>query len=286
MILVFMGGKSQNDSTPKLKFSGVQVDLHGVTNFGGFKLDRQQIMKYVSDDPLSQINYGGYSSWSNGTTIDFNGTVGFKVYGTFSKKRRYERDVYLGMYYGGSCSSTANYFQQAFETVDSFSNSSGKKIYQIKETENIYFYNLSSKQVIIPMGITINTNKQKRIWASVGISAAPGIRTNYRYNSNNFLITSTYLSAPTNGSYYSIGPRETSTELLSQYSKKIKQVGFVGYVSIPASVSLRMSKKIKVLKHMNANMSIAPAYYLSFDKINKLNQGFAMVTNLGFRYNL
>lgn len=288
MVLVFIGGKSQTDSLPRIKFTGIQFDQQGITNFNGFTLDRQQMMSYVNDDPLLTADFSDYSSWTNNTFVEYNGSIGLKAFGTFTKKRKYAIDVFAGIYYGGSSSYSRSYFKTTFDTVNTYVGTNGKKLYEVNRNQDDYVFSLSSNQVIVPVGISINTNKQKRFWVSAGFSLAPGLRINYRYLSSNYLVTSTFITDDTGlqANYYGQGPTPTKFKPISHNQRKIDQTGFVGYVSLPFSANMRISKKINFLKHLNATVTFSPAYYATFDKIVGFNQSIALVSNFGLRYNL
>lgn len=284
MILMFTGSKAQIDTiNPSFRFSGVQVGLNGITTFFGTSLDRQQTMKYVTDD-LLYTNLNEYSSFANNTLIEYNASFGFRLFATAIKKRKYELDLFLGMCFGSSRSNSQTYFKTIWDTTNTFLGTNGGKLYEVRQNNSIYSFNVSSQQILMPVGFNYTTSKQNRFWASWGVELTPGIRTNYQYLGTNFLVSTKHIVDP--NTMQGMGPGETTYKEIAFSYKKIKQVGFAGYISVPVGVNMRLSKRTQFLKHMNASASVAPAYYMSYDKITKFQQSFAMTTNFGLRYNL
>ncbi len=289
MILVCVNGKGQSDSVSSLKFSAVQVDLHELfTYHNDYTIYRQQIKKFVNDDGLLNANLTGYDSSSIGTDLrNYNGGGGFKIFTSLTEKRKYQIDFFFGLYLNTNRINYSTFSKTNYDTLGVVSNGSGM-MYEINRNEDIYFFTLTSKQITIPLGFAFNTNKRKRFWGSMGLGISPGITSFYKFTSLNSIFSHTYIVAPNYPqSYYDKLNSQQFTIQNGTYNKtSLKLVGFIGYAYIPCTVNMRISKKVKVLKHLNASISISPGYYLSYDKINRLNHSVSVIVDLGFRYNL
>ncbi len=126
------------------------------------------------------------------------------------------------------------------------------------------------------------------MWFNFGIEFAPGITFNHLYTSNYFTSVSEYLINPANNNagYENYNYRFSNNELDYGTIKKLNGIGFVDHITVPLSAQVRISKKIKILRHLNLVSTIAPGLYITSNKYSGLATNFTTKLILGLRYNL
>jgi hypothetical protein len=290
-ILVFTGVKAQHDSLkrPPIVFSGVQLEFGTFSYFGNQYLERQHLQSFVPDDQLLNSNFDAYKSTpSQGIILNTRSYLGFKMFGTLTKKRKYQIDVMLGVTVGTGPGSYLNYSKQTYDTLSVFTNSTSQTVYEVREMRESYYFSVDCSEYTFPMALQLCSNKQKRLWVNAGICLAPGIRSNFVYSGSYGVFSGSYLvqanAPPSSYNYFN----STSYQSFQPASsvRRLKQTGLAGYFSVPVSVNLRASKKIMFLKHLNITVGGAPAFYFAKDKINGTSQSFAFSLHTGLRYNL
>lgn len=280
---------SQSDSSKKIRFSGVQLELNGIGVFNSTNMDLQNFKNLNPTDSLVNKDFSKYGG-GYGNNSSFNGIIAGRVFLSLPKKYKLGIDVYTGFIFYKSSLGSTGYYKSKKDTTNFFIGiypNTNQGFYQFNETNYGYNFDLSATFIQLPFGINFNTNKQKRFWFNFGLEFAPGLTFNHTYTSVYSKNSREYLSDPANNN---VGFETFSTRFSSSESyittKKLGSIGFVGHLTAPLSMQIRCSKRIKFLKHLNLVSTIAPGVYLTSNNYSGTKTNVTTNLILGLRYNL
>lgn len=281
---------SQNDSLKKIKFSGAQIELYGLTTFATNFLTKTDVYKVNNSDNLLNQSFAGYDSSSffkHGRSSSYNGSFALRAYWDYNTSKIKHLNIYAGIGFGGMDIGSLRYYKNDLDTISVYTNSSNEKLYKIQSKYDEYYFGISASRVNILMGAVISSNKNKWFWFTAGAEISPGIIYNYRYHSSNYLNVNEYIASE-NTSFPNPAMYSGSIfqgEIYHQ-SKKINKNGFLCYAALPLTANLRMAKKVPFLKHLNLSLGVAPGLLYTNDNINTSQTRFSIVSSFGVRYNL
>lgn len=292
-----LNAQTKTDSANKIRFSGIVLETHGsITHGRSGNSDKAELQKFVNNNVLLDKDLSGYISGRGQYNVtDYNGGVSLRVFIELGQGKRFRREGFIGARINSSNLLSSFYSKASYDTTGTYTNTlTGSKIYSVNEYNSSYNYQISAAQLLIPLGINFTTNKTNRLWFGAGLEVCPGI-THSNIFSAGYSLDKTELFMNENSSYvlyesYSFGQQSysfgQSKNIERQYTNtSLKGIGFVGYMSLHFNANLRLSKKIKVLKKMNLNASIAPSVYYASNKFVGSKSQFGINTSLGIRYN-
>ena len=279
--------QTKTDSLKKFRMSGIIVELDGIANRETSNNDQASFKKYVQNNDLLDKDLSTFSRYSGGFSTDFNAMFSARVFFQLQKAKRFHPEVFVGVRFGSDVLASANYFKSESQTVATYFNpANNDSLLKVDVYNSSYYYQVNAKRLFIPLGINITTNKTNRLWFSAGVELSPGITFNNNFSAFYSLtrysaIYDPATSKPVNA--YSSGTYEDLDHKFSYTS--LKGVGFESYMSLPLSANLRLSKKVKFLKHLNLNTSMAPGFFVVKNKFVGTQTTFIVNTSLGIRYN-
>lgn len=231
----------------------------------------------------------GYTSASgNGRSTDANGLISLRAFFELGQGKKFRREGFIGIRFGSNSVSSAFYSKTTRDTNAIYVNAANNdKLYSVTQYNDNYFYSISSKQIMVPIGINLTTNKNKRFWFGAGLEVSPGISYANTFSANHNLNTTELLlnSSSTYDKYDSYSTSSFKSVEMNQTVNKINGIGFVGYAAIPLTTNLRMSKNLTARRHFSASASLAPGVLYSNNKFTSAQSSFILNASLGLRYN-
>jgi hypothetical protein len=285
-----LNAQTKSDSLKNFRLSGISLE----TQFTGKQVlasnaKQEDFQKFVKNDELLDKSLIGYDSkYGYGHVYDVNGFFSLRAFFELGQGKRYRREGFIGIRAGSNEISKAAYNKTTYDTTGVYINAANNdKLYSVDQYNNTYIYQISSRQIFVPIGVNFTTNKNKRFWFGLGAELSPGISYANTFSAfNNLNKTELLLNASSsydNYSSYSTGSYKNLE--MKQSSVKVQGVGFVGYAAIPFTMNLRMSKSINSRKHLSASASIAPGFYYSNNKFVGSQSSIGLNASLGLRYN-
>jgi len=285
--------KAQIDSINKIKLSSIGLELLFITSaeFSN-KTTREQLQKFAPNDkilnqvPATATVSGGYFYRNY-----FPGIFSAKAFFDLKPYKKFKSQFFIGLGYGNEIVSTLSYYDSFYDTnsvyVDQVTN---KRLYLVDEFQNQYQFSIVSKKILMPFGIQVISNKNKRFWFSTGIEICPGISFSNVYNAYSQIINYSLILNETSSynNYNSYSRDFTNIKIINseQSKKNIPGIGFTGYLSVPFTINMRVSKKLRFLNHLHLYSSMAPGFFLSANRFSKTRTNFILNLTGGIRYNI
>ncbi len=280
---------SQTDSLNKkvLKFNGVSLELGGLmTPYGGGDVTSYKTI--FPNDALLSSNFTNHA-YSEGYNFP-QGYSNFlsvcaKSFFSFSKKSKISKEIFIGLRYQKTIHSGFSYINNSPKVTQNYINTTSQDtVFRVIENENITSFGVVGKQLFLPIGFNITTKKERRFWLTAGLCLAPGINFNTLYKSTayntNFDYITKKISDRNTFEKYSGSTQNTFATFEQRVSPS-----FAFYSSLPLTVNIRASKKIKLLKNTNLFVCTEPVYYYSKIKNITTNSGFTWANSFGIRAN-
>ncbi|MBA2613250.1 MAG: hypothetical protein H0U95_14875 [Bacteroidetes bacterium] len=281
-----LNAQIKTDSLKRFRLSGIIVEMHGISNRETSNNNQADFQKHVQNNELLDKDLTAYSTYS-GYNLNFEGMFSARAFFECQKAKRHNPEVFIGLRYGNAVLAGASYFKLETKTVATYINPVNKDSLQEVDLYNTsYRYQINSKSLFIPLGINIATNKTNRLWFSAGVEISPGITFNNTFSAYYLLTKNKAIYEPNTSTPFSANAQGATEILDSKYSNtQLKGVGFEGYLALPLSANLRVSKKIKFLKQLNLNGALAPGFFVSKNKFASTQTNFIANASLGIRYN-
>ena len=285
-----LNAQTKTDSIKKIRLSGIGLESQMIFQHGYINTANQaDFKKFVSNNKLLDKDLNGYTSASgNGRSIDANGLISLRAFLELGQGKKFRREGFIGIRFGSNSVSSAFYSKTTRDTNAIYVNTANNdKLYSVKQYNDNYFYSISSKQIMVPIGINLTTNKNKRFCFGAGLELSPGISYANMFSANHILNTSELLlnSSSTYDKYDSYSSNSYKNVEVVQTVNKIGGIGFVGYAAIPLTTNLRMSKNLTARRHFSASASLAPGFYYESNKFSSPQSNFVFNASLGLRYN-
>lgn len=284
-----LGSKAQTktDSSKNIRLSAVIIEMHGILTSNTANNNQADFQKYVQNNELLNKDLSTFSQNVGSTSTDFSGMFSGRIFFEFQKVKRFNLETFIGVRFGSDVLATATYFKSESNTVAKYVNpANNDSLIEVATFNTSYHYQINSQRLFIPLGINISSNKTKRLWFSVGVELSPGITFNNNFGAFYMLTKTTSIYDPSTSkpvNNYSSGSYETLDSKSSQ--TRLKGIGFESYMALPLSMNLRLSKKIKFLKHLNLNSALAPGVLVVKNKFAGAKTNFITNASLGLRYN-
>lgn len=291
MVLLSFNAAAQGDSLRKLHAVGVQLDFGLVTN-GYNRSSQQQLRARVPGEQLLDTDLSGFEGPGQGVgaNVSFPGHLsGRVVFGKMLAKKNRHLELFLGFRYGNSAQTSAYYSKGSYDTTGTYVNqATGRKIYTVDKTTRSYDFSISAKQVTLPFGLSLTSDKNKRVWLSTGVELSPGLIFSNSFSASSDLYIE-HLTLDENSKLdrydtYTLGDFETAN--LGRSKKHLGGTGFTGRITLPQAIYIRLSRRIPVLDRMNFMASLSPGFYMNMNKYTGNAKGLALDLGMGLRYNL
>jgi hypothetical protein len=273
---------AQQDSSHKLRISGLQLGMN-VGFLGGYKsFDLQDLQKLMPNDPLLFQDFSGFDKYRF-TGSNFSAGFGFRIFAQVPARRI---ELSLGVIGTDAEASSLTYTKKNIVVSDIYVSQQGKDtLLKVRELTDYYNFRLNSSIVYIPFGIHLHTRKDRYIWAAAGLELAPGMvrYTYYSDKSHTEYVATVAPSTPTNN-YYRYYDYQGGIYTGNSNSKGLSGSYFTTYLSVPFSVNARFSKKIRIIKNIHLHAEVAPVFCYTASKYqpSPVNGGFR--TELGLRF--
>jgi hypothetical protein len=278
--------QTNTDSLKKFRVSGVIVEMHGISKRDATTEAQGDFQKYVKNNELLDKDLSSFSNYT-GYNIDFNAMPSVRVFFECQKAKKHNPEVFIGLRYGSDVLASASYFKLETKTIATYINPvNNDSLIEVDTYNTSYHYQVSAKRLFIPVGINISTNKTNRLWFSAGVEVAPGITFNNTFSAYYLLSKNTAIYDPNTSTPVNANAYGTNENLDYKYSDtQLKGVGFEGYLTLPLSMNIRISKKVKFLNHLNLNAALAPGFFVAANKFAGTQTNFIANASLGIRYN-
>ncbi len=287
--LITLGAGAQTDSLKRFRISGFQLDL-AFMGSNSDAVSREKFKAFVHENELLNRDLSGYRTGLGEPAQNINGYTSAKVYATvfFGHHKSKKAEVFAGLRYGSTSLASAYYSKNNVDTTGIYVNqANGTKLIKADEYYSGYNYTIDASNILLPIGIRVSTNQKRRFWFSAGIELAPGILFNHALQASHVVTKSELIlnenSALEQHNTYTRG--RMSPVLVESSHKRLSGVGFNGYATAPLSASLRLSKRVKFLEHLNLTGTLAPGAYVNRSRYSA-STGLVLNTALGIRYNL
>jgi hypothetical protein len=285
-----LNAQTKTDSIKKIRLSGVGLESQFIFQQGYINTANQEdFKKFVTNNKLLDKDLNGYTSASGfGRSTDANGLICVRAFFELGQGKKLRREGFIGIRFGSNSVSSASYSKTTRDTIAVYVNTANNdKLYSVAQYNDNYFYSISSKQIMVPVGINLTTNKNKRFWFGAGVELSPGISYSNMFSANHNLSKTELLlnSSSTYDKYDSYSSTSYKNVQMDQTLNKISGIGFVGYAAIPLSTNLRLSKNINARRHFSASATLAPGIFYSNNKFTSAQSNFILNASLGLRYN-
>jgi hypothetical protein len=280
--LSFRAG-SQVDSF-RLKVSAITLDFHILAEPEHSKeTSLSDFRDFVQGDPLldqtlpEKTNGIGIQPPDN--ALFFPATLGIRLFSAVKDKNT---EAYAGMRIGKRRENSLSFLEQITDTVSSGTNQSGEFVFTAQDYTIAHYFQVTSTVLQFPVGIQYTGNRARMLWFSAGAEICPGITVDYKYKA--------YFSKGYSTNEYRIDPntgiknatsRSAGTTLGSFSSgRKLRGVGFAGYISLPLVINFRPLKQLGIF------LQAAPGYFFSDSRYIRYRSSLVLIMNAGFRCQL
>jgi hypothetical protein len=161
-----LNAQTKTDSIKKIRLSGVGLESQMIFQRGYINTASQEdFKKFVSNNKLLDKDLNGYTSASgNGRSTDANGLISLRAFFELGQGKKFRREGFIGIRFGSNSVSSAFYSKTTRDTNAIYVNAANNdKLYSVTQYNDNYFYSISSKQIMVPIGINLTTNKNKNI---------------------------------------------------------------------------------------------------------------------------
>jgi len=285
-----LNAQIKTDSVKKIRLSGIGLESQFIFQQGYINTASQEdFKKFVSNNKLLDKDLNGYTGASGfGRSIDANGLICARAFFELGQGKKFRREGFIGIRFGSNSVSSAAYSKTTRDTNAIYVNpANNDKLYSVTQYNDNYFYSITSKQIMVPVGINLTTNKNKRFWFGAGVELSPGISYSNMFSANHNLNKTELLlnSSSTYDKYDSYSSTSYKNVEMDQTINKVNGIGFVGYAAIPFTANLRMSKNINARRHFSACAALAPGLFYSNNKFTNAQSSLTFNASLGLRYN-
>jgi hypothetical protein len=289
--LLILQLSAQTDSLKIVSFSGVQLDYGIVGGLDESLVSQQEYQKFVKTNSLLNKDLSLYTSNNYGYFYQqtFIGFISLRAFTDITTNKKIKKEVFVGLRYGQRGMSNLNYNTQRYDTIGVYIDPvSNDVVTKVLNSRSEYNFGINSNKLIIPLGINITTNKQRYLWLTAGIEIAPALSFGYVFIGSNTETSSIMYLFPgqvLNNKNSILNNVDYQSTRKTEFNK-LKGIGLSGYLSVPLSVNLRLSKNINILKHLSASATIVPAFSYSKHKYTGTESYLTVNTNVGLRYNI
>ena len=261
--------KAQKDSLKKLRFSDIQLDI-ATHFFPDYKqLNQEDYKRLVKTNSLLNADVSGYTAGNGYFYSTYYGLFGAKFFATLGNSKKFKKEIYIGLRYGQESNVGLMLNKSSYDTLSTYTNSSGENYYKIGRNSYNYNFGISSQKLILPIGVNFTSDKQKHIWISYGAEVSPFINFNYVFKasygnsySDIFVREGDSLRSPNN---------LTNSKAPTGYFGRVERtnlsgVGYGAYLSLPFAIYLHPFLKTPFLKHINLMGSVSPGFVYAYSK--------------------
>lgn len=277
---------AQGDGKKKA-VDGFLVRMHFVQT-AYTQTNRDHFQSYVKNNVLLDRSVAGFTMNEGVRTRNTSPHFALNLYTNLSNNEKGPGlEFSTGIDFGTSVVASAYYNRNTYDTTGIFINpSKNDSLLVVNEYGDNYYYQVESRQLAIPIGLNITSNKNRRLWISAGLELSPGIIFASVFSANYTKTTTELLLKPNSAltSYGNYGSHSLSD--IQTVNSKVKGAGFIAYATVPLSINLRASKKIDHLKQLNIAVSAAPGLYYTNNRFAGTTSSFIFNTSVGIRYNL
>lgn len=289
-LLSVLSAKAQNDSLKKIRFSGVQVDM-GTHYFPDYKqLGQQDYKGFVKNNKLLYTDLSGYKEQNGYYYSSYEGLVGLRFFATVQDSKKLKKEIHIGLRYGQESNIGLLLNKASQDTVSEYRSGNNETYYKIRTIDNNYNFGIISQKLILPLGINLTTNKDKRVWISYGVEVSPFINFRYQFQSY-YGVAYNYTLVKQGDSLTDPGNLSSTNNGFREYysgtaeNTDLSGVGYGAYLSLPFSFYLHPFLKAPFLKHINLMGSITPGFVYSYSKFYGSTTAGGVNFAVGVRYN-
>lgn len=293
ILIVFIAftniASSQKDSASRIKLHSISIEMHSnnyLTNY--WRASKEDFLRFENTDAiLLSSPSGSTTGYGPSYQYTYNGLFSGKLFFNLPKLKNLQ--LYCGLNFGFQRILTLGHLVNHYDTVDIFTSSySNKKVYTVINTQQSFFFDLSSKKIHISIGVQFITNSKKRLWLSAGLELNPGLTFDNTYRSGRSLsvytLTLNEQSKYDNISSYSRDYSSNRLQNIEKAYRKINGLGFIGSINLPVSINLRLSKNIQLLNKICFFAQLSPGGFLVYNRFNNKQFGLNINGALGIRY--
>lgn len=278
---------AQKDSLKKIRFSAIQLDI-GPSMYPEYRQQNQtDYRRFIKTDENLDAELSTYKNQSGYYYGIYNGIVGFKCYATINPYKKMGREVFAGLRYCQEFNTGAYYYKSKYDTISVFTNSMGRKLYEVIINEGSYSYGIHSQKLIVPLGFNFTTDKTRLFWVTCGVELAPAINFNYVFRSTHsehfedvFVYEGDSIDNWHNYNNNSYKPGVWKTK-----ATKLDGMSFGCSAALPFTVYLHPFKRTVFLRHLNALASITPVFFYTRSKFAGDAHMATISLATGIRYN-